>query len=1374
MATNIFNFDGSLLTTVADGTLDQTHSSIKIPGKGYQNYGEPVMESLLWVMQNFSGTSAPPNPSTGQLWYDTTTGASILKVWTGSQWVVAGGVIASDTAPATGNNQGALWYDTRNKQLNDWNGSNWDLVGPLGSKINTDPLNPAIPVNSVVEAMRVLAVEDGLPRQIWRITVGGTMLAILSKDPVFTPQTTILTNYGFAKIYPGINFNSTIDGVGLAGDTTIFKSTQSNFPAVNVQYDLGSNSKKFNNIFGANGIFNNIGVNVTPSQYALEVNGTTKFDSTVTLGPGSTTKAPALWSAGGLLETPAIGAVEFDGNNFYFTGLLNGKPTRRIPKFDANTLNSNTLYVSPQGDDGNDGRSRTSPYKTVKRATKYLTDNNLTGYSILLESGDYLENNPIYVPPKTSIVGDNLRRVTIRPAHDQLDLFHVNVNTFFFGMTFRDHRAPAFCFAFPCSTATAVINTTVGSPNYGTVTQILPTYSQSGYDIVNPPDVFVEAPHGTTGTQAVYRAVVVDGGIVDISVTNGGTGYSSTNAPGVTISGGSGYGAIARARVSDRAYGDVVVGSVVGIDIIDPGQGYTAPIAVSIAPPSANGSVTASATATVADGVIRSYDQINAGAGYTSVPWVSVKGVAPPVITSSPYVQNCSSITGPFDKALTGVSPGGKLITVPPPYDQSGRDPAGTGYGPVDVTGAGGGIRIDGEVVDNHPERGTIIRSFVADSFTQINQGGIGHLIINRGYAQFVSCFTTFSSVGYWARSGGFANISNSVIDFGDVGLKAEGCYPIPYTTGTVHQNYSSSVSSVELGSGGGGYNGDFTVIIKDVDDAVPPNTVWVAGGGNRRASAHAVVKNGVVIEVVIDDVGVGYTGVPIVDFITFATGTPTPGTGAVGTAGLDVNEDIQIDNLTSKPQVGSAMLLNGIWYTVTHTPPGFGGGTCVVTIQDKNGNGVISANVAAEVRFFDISNISSGGLALEYVGTGVTYNALPRYGGIPDADKQVVDRSTDEGLYAPGVVYYVTISNDGNFRIGPYFSVNFVDGTLKFNPKNFSLAGIDTLGPFKRGGVAAREISDDPKLTHTNTSKDHDTLPTQYAVRGYFEQVNSDILPNFNDRYNLGSSSYKWHGLNSNLLAATTGTITTLTATDIHADTVYSGSFSGATVNFTGDVTIGGSLTVNGTQNIVNTTTLAIKDPNIDLGTNTDNAPLTVDDTLDRGLTLHYYNTTAVRGELQGNNSAFLGRSRASGELIFKNNLAGTPIWGPIQVGASTVNGGLTVTGDINAAGDITGFYLSDQRLKTNVEKIPDALNKVNALTGVTFDWNALARESRPARTKREAGVLAQEVEKVIPEVVNTRLDGYKAVDYDKLVPLLIEAIKELSDKVERLEKNK
>ena len=114
------------------------------------------------------------------------------------------------------------------------------------------------------------------------------------------------------------------------------------------------------------------------------------------------------------------------------------------------------------------------------------------------------------------------------------------------------------------------------------------------------------------------------------------------------------------------------------------------------------------------------------------------------------------------------------------------------------------------------------------------------------------------------------------------------------------------------------------------------------------------------------------------------------------------------------------------------------------------------------------------------------------------------------------------------------------------------------------------------------------------------------------------------------------------------------------------------------------------------------------------------------------------------------------------------------TGTNELKCAGDIAAFS-SDDRLKTNKVGISNALDKVNALSGFTYNWNEFASEqgNQFDPTKRFVGVSAQEVEKVLPEAVTAAPfnDEYLTVKYDKLVPLLIEAIKELSDKVSSLE---
>ena len=108
--------------------------------------------------------------------------------------------------------------------------------------------------------------------------------------------------------------------------------------------------------------------------------------------------------------------------------------------------------------------------------------------------------------------------------------------------------------------------------------------------------------------------------------------------------------------------------------------------------------------------------------------------------------------------------------------------------------------------------------------------------------------------------------------------------------------------------------------------------------------------------------------------------------------------------------------------------------------------------------------------------------------------------------------------------------------------------------------------------------------------------------------------------------------------------------------------------------------------------------------------------------------------------------------------------------SGNIRAFGDITAYYASDERLKDNITPIPDALDKVMSISGNTFDWN-----ENTTKEGSETGVIAQEVEALgLPGISTTRDDGYMAVRYEKLVPLLIEAIKELKNEVDELKKGK
>jgi hypothetical protein len=123
----------------------------------------------------------------------------------------------------------------------------------------------------------------------------------------------------------------------------------------------------------------------------------------------------------------------------------------------------------------------------------------------------------------------------------------------------------------------------------------------------------------------------------------------------------------------------------------------------------------------------------------------------------------------------------------------------------------------------------------------------------------------------------------------------------------------------------------------------------------------------------------------------------------------------------------------------------------------------------------------------------------------------------------------------------------------------------------------------------------------------------------------------------------------------------------------------------------------------------------------------------------------------------------------GALAVG--TLAGIPTVDGLIRATNDVIAFYGSDSRLKENVTPIVNPIEKISQIGGYTYDW--IPMEGIHENEGHDVGVIAQEIEAILPEIVTTRGNGYKAVKYERLVALLIECVKEQQIQIDEL-KNK
>lgn len=159
---------------------------------------------------------------------------------------------------------------------------------------------------------------------------------------------------------------------------------------------------------------------------------------------------------------------------------------------------------------------------------------------------------------------------------------------------------------------------------------------------------------------------------------------------------------------------------------------------------------------------------------------------------------------------------------------------------------------------------------------------------------------------------------------------------------------------------------------------------------------------------------------------------------------------------------------------------------------------------------------------------------------------------------------------------------------------------------------------------------------------------------------------------------------------------------------------------------------------------------------------------------------------STNTGSTVVKRDSTGS--FSAQDINANSIGLGTSAsgtTGELFAAGQIISFY-SDERLKENIEPITNALDKVASLRGVTYTANDLAESLGFINKDRQVGVFAQDVEKVQPEAVKpapfdlvksedgTEIsksgENYKTVQYEKLVPLLVEAIKELNNQIKEL----
>ena len=412
-------------------------------------------------------------------------------------------------------------------------------------------------------------------------------------------------------------------------------------------------------------------------------------------------------------------------------------------------------------------------------------------------------------------------------------------------------------------------------------------------------------------------------------------------------------------------------------------------------------------------------------------------------------------------------------------------------------------------------------------------------------------------------------------------------------------------------------------------------------------------------------------------------------------------------------------------------------------------------------------SIIRASGHTFEYIGYGPGNYST----GIPQVQVKTLSEQEDYLAQAQerdcGTVVYTGMNSKGDFIIGNK-KINSATGQEKTfdipvptitgqDPARLSVVFDEVIIKERllvEGGNSGTILSefDGP----VNFSKDV-KIGGQLTVTGSFKNVRPIEVTDNTDSWDKDSGCMILEGglgveKNVNIgLGASVGLgLTVGTFLDVNGNADIAGTLGvTGTATFTGDLSSGGGTFGNVRVGVTG-------DNEID----TSSGNLTIDST---GGTTTIDDNVSVSGTLNVSSTGTFG-----GAISVGGNVTASGVLDINGTGTNSLSGPLDVSGTIRAIGaDIIAFASSDENLKDNITPIPNALSKVISISGNTFNWN----EKSDYEGKADTGVVAQEIEKLgLPGVVETRADGFKAVRYDRLVPVLIEAIKELSAKVDDL----
>ncbi len=652
--------------------------------------------------------------------------------------------------------------------------------------------------------------------------------------------------------------------------------------------------------------------------------------------------------------------------------------------------------------------------------------------------------------------------------------------------------------------------------------------------------------------------------------------------------------------------------------------------------------------------------------------------------------------------------------------------------------------------------------------------------------------------------------------------------------TATGNVGINNSAPTHRLSTLGDVYLGNTTIVgFANTSTSVSVGTTFIANTtgayhtGTMNAASHTVGTSTVanatgvytgIVNAASHTVGTAFTAnATVVNAVSYYVGATLIGnaTGPYGKteATLNVNSAVQATNATNLNSQPGSFYTNATNITTgvlpyAQIPANVINTTAAFTISGVhtyNANVVLGSGLSANgtygtagqvlhsngtATYWAVDDVNAGTVTSVGTGNGLTGGAITTTGTVSVLANSGITANTTGLFVTPGTgtVVNATGVHVNATYIGTISSNNttFVNGKSEgnLNVNSALIANNST----NLGGTAAASY----QLNSTLNANIAAYLPVYTGVvNGSSHTVGTSLVANATGVYHTGTMNAASHTVGT----AFTANATVVNAVSYYVGTTLIGNSTGPYGKAEGNLNVNNATTAYGkTEGNLNVNSALTSNNSSYLGG-------TVSSSYALKADVHYIGTTSIA----------LNRGSASQTLTgvsIDGTAAGVPWTGvtgrPTAVSAFTNDSGYITSsgtatnfssttqnsqfnsigvgtaasgtaGEIRANNNITAYYTSDAIFKENVKPIENALEKIMLVDGVEFDWTQQFMDARGGEDgyfirRHDVGVIAQNIEKVLPEVVATKDDGTKAVKYDRIVSLLIEAIKDLKKELDEL----